>query len=275
MDTETALVTGCSSGIGRATAGAFLDGGWTVYATARDVDDLAALAERDGCETVPLDVTDPDRCAAVVDRVAEEAGGVTCLVNNAGYAQFGPAEDVPAAALHRQLAVNCYGPHRLTRLVLPQMRASGGGTVVAISSVLGLVSAPGYGAYAASKHALEGLTDALRPEVAQFDVDVVLLEPGPVATRFRERGLAELDALEHRPGYETVYRYLEDRAATSSLGTVGPAAVADAAVEAATCADPDPRVRVGPVAHLGGLASHLPTRWRDAAYRLAGRVLSR
>ena len=139
---KTALITGTSSGIGRATAAAFLRRDWTVYATARNTDDVADLAEA-GCETAELDVTSGADVERVVERVIEETGRIDCLVNNAGYAQYGPVEDVPPDVLHDQFDVNVYGPHRLTRAVLPHMRERRTGTVVNVSSVQGRVSGAG------------------------------------------------------------------------------------------------------------------------------------
>jgi NAD(P)-dependent dehydrogenase (short-subunit alcohol dehydrogenase family) len=191
MSDETVLITGSSSGIGRATAELFAEEEWVVYATARDEADLAELAER-GCETTELDVTRAADVGRVVDRIDDEQGRLDCLVNNAGYGQYGPLEDVPAGELARQFDVNVYGPHRLTRAALPHMREAEDGTIVNVSSVSGRIAVPGSGVYSASKFALEAMSDALRGEVEDFGVDVVLVEPGPVATAFGERSEAEL-----------------------------------------------------------------------------------
>ncbi|MFB6092045.1 MAG: SDR family NAD(P)-dependent oxidoreductase, partial [Haloquadratum sp.] len=186
MHPETVLITGCSSGIGRATARAFLEEDWRVYATARNPADVETLGEA-GCEIATLDVTDRDDVDRVVDRIVDEAGHVSCLVNNAGYGQFGPVEDVPTDQVHRQFDVNLYGPHRLVRAVLPQMREQGEGTIVNVSSVAGRVSFPGGGVYAGSKFALEAMSDALRNEVDEYGIDVVVVEPGPVESNFDDR----------------------------------------------------------------------------------------
>ena len=145
MQDKTVLITGSSSGIGRATAAAFLDEDWTVHATARDTADIEDLAEA-GCETHELDVTDDEDVADVVDRVVDADGRIDCLVNNAGFGQFGPLEDVPVEDLHAQFDVNVYGPHRMARAVLPHMREQGEGTIVNLSSVSGRVATPGMGA---------------------------------------------------------------------------------------------------------------------------------
>ncbi len=271
MAEETALITGCSSGIGRATARAFIEDDWTVYATARDPEDVTDLEER-GAETAALDVTEPAQVESVVDRVVDEQGVLSCLVNNAGYAQMGPVEDVEVGDLHRQFDVNVYGPHRLARAVLPAMRRAEDGTIVNVSSAAGRVSVPGAGAYSASKHALEALSDAMRPEVAPFGVDVVLVEPGPVETEFDERAEEELDELERSGVYESVYHLYEDVYAVSSVGAVQPAEVADAILTAAVVTDPAPRYPVGPLAGAASLAGLVPAGWRDAAYRVVSKL---
>ncbi|MFB6183229.1 MAG: SDR family oxidoreductase [Haloarculaceae archaeon] len=272
---KTSLVTGCSSGIGHATALAFLDREWTVYATARDVDDLRDLEDA-GCETAALDVTDGHRVDAVVDRVLEETGRVDCLVNNAGYGQLGAVEDVPVDVVHDQFDVNVYGPHRLTRAVLPHMRERERGTIVNVSSVAGRVSVPLMGTYAASKHALEAMSDALRGEVDAYGVDVVLVEPGPVRTNFGDRATEAMDRLDRSGAYEDLYRVQADRQILGGGGTfaVEPEAVAAVVVDAASVANPDPRYSVGDVARLELFGRYLPDRWRDAAIDLARWVLT-
>jgi NAD(P)-dependent dehydrogenase (short-subunit alcohol dehydrogenase family) len=272
--TETVLITGCSSGIGRATAACFLEEEWSVWATARDVDDLAGLAD-DGCRTRALDVTDGDRCEAVVEEILSEDGRIDALVNNAGYAQYGPIEDVPTDRVHAQFDVNVYGPHRLTRAVLPSMRQRGDGTIVNVSSLLGRVALPGNGVYSASKHALEAMSDALRAEVDEFGVDVVLVEPGPVDTPFESRALDSLEDTRTSEDYEWLYDAYEDASmlARSSPFTLEPADVATAIVDAASVTDPDPRYLVGPVAKFHWLARLLPGRARDAAFKLVGRFV--
>jgi NAD(P)-dependent dehydrogenase (short-subunit alcohol dehydrogenase family) len=273
--TKTALITGSSSGIGRATAADFLRREWTVYATARDTDDVADLAEA-GCETAELDVTSDADVDRVVDRVLDETDRIDCLVNNAGYAQYGPVEDVPVDALEAQFDVNVYGPHRLTRAVLPHMRERERGTVVNVSSVQGRIVTGGSGAYAASKFALEALSDALRVEVDEYGIDVVLVEPGPVATRFGERAVEEIDGLDRSGAYESLYAVLTDSEVLASGGDFGvhPSRVAAVVADAACASDPDPRYPVGTTTRLALATRHLPDRWRDWAYRLVRWVVT-
>ena len=273
MQPETVLITGCSSGIGRATARAFLDEEWRVYATARNPADVEQLGE-EGCDIATLDVTDDGDVARVVDRIIDEDGRLDCLVNNAGYAQLGPVEDVPTDALDEQFDVNLNGPHRLIRAVLPHMREQGEGTIVNVSSVSGRVAAPGAGAYAASKFALEALSDSLRAEVDEYGVDVVVVEPGPVDTKFSERTERELDRLDRSGAYESFYRILED---TRAIGGGGPGAVsadrvAEDVLDAASSTKPPTRIPVGTVARAGVLARFVPDRLRDRAYGLADRL---
>lgn len=268
---DTALVTGCSSGIGRATARALEAEGFRVYATARREADLSEL-QGEGIETTALDVTDARETTAAIERVLEDTGGLDLLVNNAGYAQLGPIEDVPVARVRRQFDVNVFGPHRLARAALPHMRESGG-RIVTISSAAGLVSFPGGGVYSGAEAAKEAMTDALRAEVEPFDVEAVLVEPGPVKTEFAERAEREGEAIDRTEAYGTFYRFYDDTQRIGGLPLgVEPEAVAEAVVDAATCADPPARYPVGRLARFAGLARHLPAGVRDALYGILRRL---
>jgi NAD(P)-dependent dehydrogenase (short-subunit alcohol dehydrogenase family) len=186
------LVTGCSSGIGRATAGLLAGAGWTVYATARRPEVLADL-ESLGCRPLALDVTDDDSMRAAVDVVEQEHGAVGVLVNNAGFSRSGAVETVPLADARRQFETNVFGPMRLAQLVLPAMRAQGWGRIVVIGSMGGRLTFPGGGWYHATKYALEALCDALRFEVHGFGVDVVLVEPGLIRSGFSDAAAASIE----------------------------------------------------------------------------------
>lgn len=273
MSDETVLITGCSSGIGRATAEAFLDSDWVVYATARDTDDITDLAER-GCETARLDVTDDEDVARVVDSIEEDTGRIDCLVNNAGYSQNGPLEDIPVERLHAQFDVNVYGPHRLTRAVLPLMREQEEGTIVNVSSIYGTVSSPGAGAYAGSKFALEAMSDALRSELDPFDIDVVLVQPGPVTTEFNDRLSKKLDELDRTADYEWLYEAIEDVNTVSSSAPVAsePEDVATIIHDAAHLSNPKTRYPVGPLGKLIVYSRFLPDGVRDTVYRFVRKV---
>lgn len=273
---ESVLVTGCSSGIGRATALRFLADGWAVYATARDSTDLADLADR-GCRSIELDVTDESAVTAAVERVREERGHLDCLVNNAGYGQFGAVEDVPTERIVRQFDVNTFGPLRLARAVLPEMRERGRGRIINVTAGFGGLNVPGLGVYTGSKFALESVSDALRQEVAGFGVDVVVVEPGLVATDFYDRAVAEVESLDRTPAYGDLYRALGSIGAVKAggPGINDPDRVAETIHEAATVERPSPVYRVGPVATVGTYAgSVVRGRARDRASRLGLDVVS-
>jgi NAD(P)-dependent dehydrogenase (short-subunit alcohol dehydrogenase family) len=185
----TILVTGASSGIGRAAAALLADRGHAVYGAARDQGALDDLAESHGVRPVILDVTDPDSIAAVHARIHDETAGAgpDVLVNVAGIAVLGPVEAVPDAYVRRQFDTNVFGTLAVTRAFVPAMRVRRRGRVVNVSSVLGRFTLPGTGVYAAAKYALEAASDALRTELAPFGIAVVLVEPGVVDTPLYKR----------------------------------------------------------------------------------------
>lgn len=181
------LVTGCSSGIGLATAEVLRLRGWHVIPTARKGEDLAMLSNK-GFKPIRLDLSD----AASVERAVAEAlvlseGGIGALVNNAGVAQYGAVEDLTRTALEQQFAVNTFGMQDLTNRMIPHFRAQGSGRIVNVSSVFGRVTAPMVGAYCASKYAMEALSDAMRVELRGDGIAVVLVEPGPILSAFRTK----------------------------------------------------------------------------------------
>jgi NAD(P)-dependent dehydrogenase (short-subunit alcohol dehydrogenase family) len=188
---KAVLITGCSSGIGRASALRLARGDWTVYATARRPETIADLKDA-GCHTLSLDVTDEDSMRAAVEEVERAEGAVGVLINNAGYSQSGAIETVPLEAVRRQFETNVFGLVRLTQLVLPKMRAQRWGKIVNVGSMGGKLSFPGGGHYHATKHALEAISDALRFELRGFDIDVVLLEPGLITTEFGTAATASM-----------------------------------------------------------------------------------
>jgi len=189
---QTILITGCSTGIGRATAMRLAAAGHRVYATARSPESIADLEAR-GCRTLGLDVTDEASMEAAVAEIGEEAGGVDSLVNNAGYSQSGAIETLDMDALRRQFETNVFGLVRMTQLVLPGMRAKGGGRVVNISSMGANFTFPGGGAYHATKYAVEAISDALRYEVEGFGIDVVVIQPGAIRSDFDKAAIASLE----------------------------------------------------------------------------------
>jgi NADP-dependent 3-hydroxy acid dehydrogenase YdfG len=221
---KAVLVTGCSSGIGEATARRLARGGWSVYATARRLESVEHL-QQDGCKTLQLDVTDESSMQAAVAHVQQAEGAVGVLVNNAGYSQGGAIEQVPMEAVRRQFETNVFGAIRLTQLVLGAMRAQRWGKIVNVGSMGGRLTFPGGGLYHATKYSLEAISDALRFEVKGFGVDVVLIEPGLIVTEFAKAAVA----------------------AAADASTDGPYAEFDAKLAAMTVG-----VYEGPMRHLGG-----------------------
>ncbi len=208
MTQKSILITGCSSGIGLASARLMRGRGWRVIATARTQQDFEMLTRDVGVETLYLDLADPQSIA----RLAEEAlrltdGRIDALFNNAAYGQVGAVEDLSPELLRRQIEVNVIGTHDLTRRLIPAMRAAGQGRIVQCSSVLGIVSVPYRGAYCASKFALEALSDALRLELSGTGIRISIIEPGPIRTRFVAHALAnfratvDIDGSAHRETY--------------------------------------------------------------------------
>ncbi len=277
---KTVLITGCSSGIGRATAHAFNDEGWTTYATARNPADIETLGEA-GCAIAKLDVTDQDDIDRVVERILDEEGAIDALVNNAGYGQFGPIEDVTTERVHHQFDVNVYGPHRLIRAVLPSMRRERDGTILNVSSVAGRIAFPGGGVYAGSKFAVEAMSDALRAELRDYDIDVVVVQPGPVKTNFSNRVAREANpetaaGLEPSGAYDDFYTLFDDTQAIGGdgPGSIEPERVAEEILNAASATKPPARVQPGTVAQVGVLARFLPDTLRDKGFELIRKVTS-
>ena len=177
------LVTGASSGIGKATAKRLLSDGHTVYVAARRIDKMKSLVSR-GAIAIQMDITVESDIKKVLSTIHANHHVIDVLVNNAGYAVYGPVEDVPIDEARRQFEVNLFGMARLTQLVLPQMRNVGSGTIINMSSIGGKVYTPLGAWYHATKHAVEGWSDCLRLELAPFNIDVVIIEPGLISTEF-------------------------------------------------------------------------------------------
>jgi NAD(P)-dependent dehydrogenase (short-subunit alcohol dehydrogenase family) len=248
------LITGCSTGIGRATAERLARAGHTVYATARREAAVADLREA-GCRTLALDVTDEGSMAAAVERVVAEQGAVGVLVNNAGYSLSGAVETIAMDDLRRQFETNVFGLVRLCQLALPGMRGQGWGRIVNVSSMGGTFTFPGGGAYHATKHAVEALSDALRFEVKGFGVDVVVIQPGLIRTAFSDTAAREVPLDRGGPydafnaGVARSTREAYEKGPLARLGG-GPDAVARAIEEAITAPSPRIRYRVTPSARL-------------------------
>jgi NAD(P)-dependent dehydrogenase (short-subunit alcohol dehydrogenase family) len=185
------LVTGASSGLGKALAAQLLESGYTVYATFRkEVQALTFESEHDRAHSLVLDVDDTKAIKPAIDRVMKETGGrLDVLVNNAGYGFCGAIEEASEQDVRGQMETNFFGAYFVTQAVLPYMRAQGHGTILQISSQAGIKAAPGLGVYNASKFALEGFSEALAQEVAPLGIRVSLIEPGPFRTEWAGAGM--------------------------------------------------------------------------------------
>jgi len=269
---KAVLITGCSSGIGEATARRLAGGGWTVYATARRLEAIEHLKDA-GCHTLALDVTDEASMRAAVDEVQRAEGSVGVLVNNAGYSQGGAIEQVPLDAVRAQFETNVFGLIALTQLVLPEMRAQGWGKIVNIGSMGGRLTFPGGGLYHATKYSLEAISDALRFEVRGFGVDVVLIEPGLITTEFAATAVSKAgDAVADGP-----YAEFDTKVSALTTGVYegpmrhlggGPEVVAKAIEKAISRRRAPSRVPVTASARLSILQRKLtPDRVWDAAMR--------
>jgi len=264
------LISGCSSGIGQACALGMRQRGWRVFAGLRSASG-ADILHAAGIETVHLDLDDPSSIdAAVVEVSAATGGRLDGLFNNAGYGQPGAVEDLDRETLRLQFETNVFGTHQLTCRVLKQMRGTGSGRVVFNSSVLGFAALPYRGAYNASKFALEGLVDTLRMELRGSGIQVSLIEPGPIASRFRERARQQFHARidtrhsAHRATYQALERRLGG-ADTAGAGFTLPAeAILKPLVHALESPRPRPRYYVTVPTHVFGILRRLlSTRMMD------------
>jgi NAD(P)-dependent dehydrogenase (short-subunit alcohol dehydrogenase family) len=267
---RSVLVTGCSSGIGLATAELLAAQGWQVVASVRQQKDVATLSAM-GLKTVRLDIADPDSIGSGLNETLTRTGGrLDALVNNAGLAIPGAVEDLSRELLQRQFDTNFFGTAELTARVLPLMRRQGSGRIVMLGSILGRVAAPWRGAYNASKFALEGYTDTLRLELRGSPIRISLVDPGPVRSRFRDNSLDNFDAcvdLEASPHRDA---YMRLRAQTGARKdhqpfTVGADAVALKIARVLASRNPRARYYVTLPAYALAMArSLLPTAWLDA-----------
>jgi NAD(P)-dependent dehydrogenase (short-subunit alcohol dehydrogenase family) len=263
------FVTGCSSGIGRATATAAAAAGHRVFATARRLEAVADLGP--SVEPLALDVTDPNAIRRAVSEVVSRAGRIDVLVNNAGYGQMGTVEDVPIDRWKAEFDVNVFGLIAVSQAVLPHMRARRSGRVIHMGSIAGRIAYPFGAAYCASKFALEAISDAMRLEVERFGIRVVLVEPGPIHTRFGERVEREVEPLSHdeKSAYHSWYEKAYARFRRESrVGALPPEAVANVVLRAATARRPRARYLVTWPAKLFAFVKRfLPDALMDAGMR--------
>jgi NADP-dependent 3-hydroxy acid dehydrogenase YdfG len=270
---KAVLITGCSTGIGRATAERLAERGHTVYATARRPDSIADLAEK-GCKTLALDVTDEESMRSAVAQVEQAEGAVGALVNNAGYSQSGAIEDVSMESVRRQFETNVFGLIRMCQLVLPGMRSQSSGRIVNVSSMGGKLVFPGGGVYHGTKHAVEAISDALRFEVRNFGIGVSIIEPGLIKTEFANAVVASIDEGTSDDGpYASFNREVAEKTVEAYEGPMarlaaGPEAVARVIERAITSRRPKPRYMVTAGARvLLATRRMLPDRGWDAMMR--------
>jgi NAD(P)-dependent dehydrogenase (short-subunit alcohol dehydrogenase family) len=246
VTSKAVLITGCSTGIGRATAEHLVRSGHSVYATARRPESIEDLKNA-GCKTLALDVNDEASMSAAVSAVEEAEGAVGALVNNAGYSQSGALETIAMDDVRRQFETNVFGLLRMCQLVLPGMRRQGGGRIVNVSSMGGKLTFPGGGIYHATKYAVEAMSDAMRFEVRGFGIDVVVIEPGLIKTNFAETAVGSVS---HEDGpyaeFNTAVSATTAGAYEGPLGRLGggPEAVAKAIEKAITAKRPRARYPV-------------------------------
>lgn len=274
---KSILITGASSGIGYYCAKALHSDGWQVIASCRKSADVSRL-QAEGITCVQLDVSDSDSIQAALTRALELTGGtLDALFNNGAYGQPGAVEDLSRDTLRQQFETNFFGWHELTNAVIKVMHQQGYGRIVHNSSVLGFAAMPFRGAYNASKFALEGLTDTLRLELADTNIKVCLIEPGPILSDFRKNALKALEAnidfnsSRHGFKYAAATHRLSKPGAASKF-TLGPEAVYKKLRHALTAANPKPRYYVTfPTYLMGYLKRLLPTSLMD---KILGKISS-
>lgn len=270
MTQKSILITGCSSGIGYDVAYGLRAAGWRVFASCRKQEDCDRLRS-EGFESPRIDYADADSIVTGLAETLEATGGtLDALYNNGAYACPGAVEDLPVGALREIFETNVFGWHELTRLVIPVMRAQGHGRIINCSSVLGFVALRWRGAYVATKHALEGLTDVLRIEMSDTPIKVILIEPGPITAKIRENAIPHFEKWIDWEGSARAGQYAQLRSRLYDDNgpdrfELPPSAVTRKILHALTSARPKPRYYVTtPTYLMGFLRRVLPTRLLDA-----------
>ncbi|MEM9494436.1 MAG: SDR family oxidoreductase [Pseudomonadota bacterium] len=240
---KSVLITGASSGIGEAAAVHLAQAGFRVYAVARRMEKLREIQGLGGgrVHIREMDVTDPDSVRTCIASINAEAGPLFGLVNNAGASVMGPAESVSPEEWRRQFDVNLFGLMEVTRAVLPQMREAGAGRIVNIGSLAGRIALPFQGVYAASKHAVEGISDSMRREVKPFGVKVVVIRPGYIYTPFASESLSSLAQYNDDNPYTDQIRIFTAWRERQQPTAASPLVVVDAIEKALTAARPHSR----------------------------------
>ena len=263
---RSVLVTGASSGIGLATAHQLLDRGWRVFAAARRQEAMAPLQSR-GAKVLPLDLADPSSRQQLADAIHAEVDSLDALVNNAGFCDVGPVETMDLDRARAMFEVNVFGLVGLTQLLLPAMRKRRRGSIVNVSSIAGHFVTPGAGWYGASKHALEGISDAMRMELHQFGVKVVLIEPGLIRTGFEAVTSNAMVSEGRDLTWGSMMRQIAAGWAEGYRRGSEPAVVARTIQTALEASDPLPRYRCGRESEAVLAQKLIPTRLWDALIR--------
>ena len=230
-DSQVILITGASDGFGHLAAEKLLAKGHTVYATARRTEKMRDLQEK-GAHVLHLDVTDTEEVKKVVEQLMAEQGRIDVLVNNAGFGQYGVVEAVSEEQLKYQFDVNVFGMHRLQQAVLPHMRKAHSGKIINLASIVSHVSAPILGWYASTKHAVKGMTEALRMEVRDLGIEVVEIEPGAVRTGFEEVAFSSMEGVQAPSDYDNVVKGMSNASRNMYKSAPGPESTANAIVTA-------------------------------------------
>lgn len=249
MTNLSVLITGCSSGIGQALALKFHQRGYTVFATARNIDMLTPLADQ-GIYTFALDVNNSQDIHAIVAHIAQKTGALNILINNAGFAAMGPVAELTTEALSQQFATNVFAPMALARAALPLLRKAAAqqqpAQIVNIGSISGLVTTPFSGAYCATKSAIHSLSDALRMELKPFGIDVITVQPGAIQSKFGDNSLASLANLIGADSwYAPVKSHIEARATASQQKPTPASEFADILVSKLTQAKVPNTIKIG------------------------------
>jgi len=256
---DIVVITGCSSGIGLETAKYLKARSCKVYPTARKEEDVMKLRSLGFEGAMRLDVTQPDTIETVIAEVLKKEGRIDVWFNNAGYGQPGAIEDIRTEVLREQFETNVFGLHECTVKIVPVMREQGGGKIIQHSSVLGLVSLFGRGAYNASKYAVEGLSDTLRLELKGSGIHVSLLNTGPVTSDFRKNAMQKLRENVDLQGSVFASRYEKSLKAKKSEVPFNEDAEAVASVvyEIIRSDDPKPRYYITKATYLLGFLKRL------------------
>lgn len=246
MSKKVILITGASSGMGKETAKVLIQQGHTVYTVARRIDQMQELKILDG-HPIQMDVTIERDIQNVVDTIIQKEGKIDVLWNNAGYGLYGSVEDIPIEEARKQFEVNLFGLAAITQKVLPYMRQANTGTIINTSSMGGKMYTPMGAWYHASKHALEGFSDCLRLELKQFNINVVILEPGIIVTEFGNVMLKNISKFSSKGAYATLTNKLV--AATQKMYDKGQGSkttvISDTLTKIVNAKNPKTRYRVG------------------------------